>query len=143
MIVGQIKDGIVLDHIKAGRGMKLYDVLKLGKLDCAVAVIVNAESTKMGKKDIIKISGIIDLDFQVLGFVDPGVTVNIIKDSKVVKREKIALPEKITGLLKCKNPRCITTVEQELQHVFKLCDEDHKVYRCIYCETKADFESIE
>ncbi|MBE6643330.1 MAG: aspartate carbamoyltransferase regulatory subunit [Clostridia bacterium] len=143
MIVGQIKEGIVLDHIKAGRGMKLYDVLKLGELDCSVAVIVNAESEKMGKKDIIKISGLIDIDFNILGFVDPGVTVNIIKDSKVVKREKIALPEKITGLLKCKNPRCITTVEQELQHVFKLCDEDNKVYRCIYCETKADLESIE
>lgn len=143
MIVGQIKDGIVLDHIKAGRGMKIYDILKLGELDCAVAVIVNAESVKMGKKDIIKISGIIDIDFHILGFIDPDVTVNIINDGKVVKREKIDLPERITGVLKCKNPRCITTTEQELQHVFKLCDEDNKVYRCIYCETKADLESIE
>ena len=143
MIVGQIKDGIVLDHIKAGKGMKIYDTLKLGELDCSVALIVNADSVKMGKKDIIKISGLIDIDFTILGFIDPGVTVNIIQDSKVVKREKIALPEKITGVLKCKNPRCITTVEQELQHVFKLCYEDKKVYRCIYCETKADLESIE
>lgn len=143
MIVGQIKDGIVLDHIKAGRGMKIYDTLKLGELDCSVALIVNADSVKMGKKDIIKISGIIDIDFTILGFIDPGVTVNIIQDSKVVKREKIALPERITDVLKCKNPRCITTVEQELQHVFKLCNEDKKVYRCIYCETKADYESIE
>ncbi len=142
MIVGQIKEGIVLDHIKAGRGMKIYDILKLGELDCSVAVIVNADSAKMGKKDIIKISGLIDIDFHILGFIDPGVTVNIINGGKVVKREKIDLPEKIIGVLECKNPRCITTTEQELKHVFKLCDEDNKVYRCIYCETKADLESI-
>lgn len=142
MIVGQIKDGIVLDHIKAGRGMKIYDTLKLGEVDCTVALIVNADSEKMGKKDIIKISGLIDIDLHILGFIDPGVTVNIINDGKVVKREKIDLPERISGVLKCKNPRCITTVEQELQHVFKLCDEDHKVYRCIYCETKAELESV-
>ena len=142
MIVGQIKDGIVLDHIKSGKAMEIYDVLKLGELDCTVAVIVNADSEKMGKKDIIKISGLIDIDFHILGFVDPGVTVNIIKDSKVVKREKIALPERITGVLKCKNPRCITTTEQELQQVFKLCDEDNKVYRCIYCEAKAEIDSV-
>ena len=142
MIVGQIKDGIVLDHITAGKGMKIYEVLKLSELDCAVAVIMNADSAKMGKKDIIKISGVIDLDFRILGFIDQNVTVNLINDGKVVKREKIALPEKITGVLKCKNPRCITTTEQELEHVFKLCDEDNKVYRCIYCETKANLESI-
>ena len=143
MIIGQIKDGIVLDHIKAGRGMKIYDILKLGNLDCSVAVIVNADSEKMGKKDIIKIGELIDIDFHILGFIDPDVTVNIIRDGKVVKREKIDLPERITGVLKCKNPRCITTTEQELQHIFKLCDEDNKVYRWIYCETKADLESIE
>lgn len=142
MIIGQIKDGIVLDHITAGRAMEIYNVLNLGSLDCSVAVIVNAESEKMGKKDIIKISGLIDIDFHILGFIDPGVTVNVINDGKVVKREKIALPEKITGVLKCKNPRCITTTEQELTHVFKLCNENEKVYRCIYCETKADLESI-
>ncbi|MBE6671701.1 MAG: aspartate carbamoyltransferase regulatory subunit [Ruminococcaceae bacterium] len=143
MIIGQIKDGIVLDHIKAGRGMKIYDILNLGSLDCSVAVIVNADSAKMGKKDIIKIAEPIDIDFHILGFIDPDVTVNIIKDGKVVKREKIDLPERITDVLKCKNPRCITTTEQELQHIFKLCDEDNKVYRCIYCETKAELESIE
>lgn len=137
MIVGQIKDGIVLDHITAGRGMEIYDVLKLGELDCSVALIVNAESKKMGKKDIIKISAPIELDVQILGVIDPNITVNIINDSKVVKREKIELPERITGIIKCKNPRCITTTEQELEHVFKLCDEDNKVYRCIYCESKA------
>ncbi len=137
MIVGQIKDGIVLDHITAGRGMEIYNVLKLGELDCSVAVIVNADSRKMGKKDIIKIGEMIDLDVQILGVIDPNITVNIINDSKVVKREKISLPERITGVIKCKNPRCITTTEQELEHVFKLCDEDNKVYRCIYCESKA------
>ena len=142
MIIGQIQEGIVLDHITAGRGMKIYDVLGLGNLDCAVAVIVNADSEKMGKKDIIKISGPIDIDFRMVGLLDSNVTVNIISGGTVVKREKIELPEKITGVLKCKNPRCITTTEQELQHVFKLCDEDHKVYRCIYCETKAELESV-
>ncbi len=142
MIVGQINDGIVLDHITAGRGMEIYKLLNLGELDCAVAVIMNAESEKMGKKDIIKISEPIDIDFRILGFIDPGVTVNIIESGKVVKREKIDLPKKITGVLKCKNPRCITTTEQELQHIFKLCDEDNKVYRCIYCESKADLNNI-
>ena len=138
MIVGQIKDGIVLDHITAGRGMEIYNALKLGELDCSVAVIVNADSRKMGKKDIIKISSPIELDVQILGVLDPNITVNIINDSKVVKREKLELPEKITGVIKCKNPRCITTTEQELEHVFKLCNEDNnKVYRCIYCESKA------
>ncbi len=142
MIVGKIEEGIVLDHITAGRGMEIYDILKLGELDCSVAVIVKAHSKKMGRKDIIKISGHIDLDFYILGFIAPGITVNIINDGKVVKREKIDLPERITGVLKCKNPRCITTTEQELQHVFKLCDEDKKVYRCIYCEMKADLSSF-
>ena len=137
MIVGQIKDGIVLDHIKAGRAMKIYDTLKLGELDCAVAVIINADSAKMGKKDIIKISGLIDIDLHILGFIDPGVTVNIINDGKVVKREKIDLPERITDILKCKNPRCITSVEQELDHIFRLTDEENKIYRCLYCETQA------
>ena len=143
MKVDSIINGIVIDHIKAGKSMEIYKYLHLDELDCAVAIIKNVKSDKMGKKDIIKISGIIDIDFTILGFIDPGVTVNIIKDSKVVKREKIALPERITDVLKCKNPRCITTIEQELQHVFKLCNEDKKVYRCIYCETKADYESIE
>ena len=137
MIIGQIKDGIVLDHITAGRAMEIYNVLNLGSLDCSVAVIVNAESEKMGKKDIIKISGLIDIDFHILGFIDPGVTVNVINDGKVVKREKIALPEKITGVLKCKNPRCITSTEQELTQMFKLTDREKKVYRCMYCESKA------
>jgi len=137
MIIGQIKDGIVLDHITAGKGFEIYNVLGLGKLDCTVAMINNAESEKMGKKDIIKIGQVIDLDFTVLGYLDPGITVNIIKDGKLAKREHLMLPESITGLIKCRNPRCITSTEQELQHEFKLVDRERKIYRCVYCESEA------
>ena len=138
MIIGQIKDGIVLDHISAGNGMVLYNLLKLANLDCQVALIQNAESVKMGKKDIIKIDRVIDLNFEALGYVDPGVTVNIIKDGKLAKRQSINVPERIENIIKCKNPRCITTVEQELDHVFALTDKENRVYRCIYCESKAE-----
>lgn len=138
MIIGQIKNGIVIDHISAGKGMYIYNVLGLDKLDCTVAMIKNADSTKMGKKDIIKIGEIIELDFDLLGFIDHGITVNIIEDGKLVKREKLTLPERVSGVIKCKNPRCITSVEQELPHVFKLTDPKKAVYRCIYCETKAE-----
>lgn len=137
MIIGQIKDGIVLDHITAGRGMEIYKILGLGELDCTVAMIKNADSTKLGKKDIIKIGQVIDLDFDVLGYIDPGITVNIIRDGKRVKREHLRLPERVTGIIRCKNPRCITSVEQELPQIFQLTDPDHRVYRCIYCETQA------
>ena len=138
MIIGQIKDGIVLDHISAGNGMVLYNLLKLANLDCQVALIQNADSSKMGKKDIIKIDRVIDLNFDALGYVDPGVTVNIIKDGKLAKRQSINVPERIENIIKCKNPRCITTVEQELDHVFALTDKENRVYRCIYCESKAE-----
>ena len=137
MIIGQIKDGIVLDHITAGESIHIYDVLGLGELDCTVAMIKNAESKKMGKKDIIKIGQIIDLDFAVLGYLDPGITVNIIQDGKLCKREHLSLPEKVKGIIRCKNPRCITSTEQELEHEFKLTDRENKVYRCVYCESKA------
>lgn len=137
MIIGQIKDGIVLDHITAGLGMTLYNFLGLDKLDCQVALIKNAESVKMGKKDIIKIDKVIDLNFDALGYVDPGVTVNIIKDGKLAKRQSIDIPERIENIIKCKNPRCITTVEQGLNHVFVLSDKENRVYRCLYCESKA------
>ena len=137
MIIGQIKDGIVLDHITAGRGMILYNFLGLDKLDCQVALIKNAESVKMGKKDIIKIDKVIDINFDALGYVDPGVTVNIIKDGKLAKRQNIDIPERIENVIKCKNPRCITTVEQGLNHVFVLSDKENRVYRCLYCESKA------
>ena len=137
MIIGQIKDGIVLDHITAGKAMEIYNVLKLGKLDCTVAMIKNADSPKLGKKDIIKISTLLDLDLDVLGYLDPGITVNVIRDSQVADRRKVALPERVVGVIKCKNPRCITSVEQEIVHEFKLTDREKKVYRCIYCEHAA------
>lgn len=137
MIIGQIRDGIVLDHITAGRGMDVYNILGLGELDCTVAMIKNADSVKMGKKDIIKIGQVIDLDFDVLGYMDPGITVNIIRDGEIVKREHLSLPERVVGMIKCKNPRCITTTEQELVHEFRLTDRERKIYRCVYCESQA------
>lgn len=137
MIIGKIEDGIVLDHIKAGRGMELYTILGLDNLDCQVALIKNADSGKMGRKDIIKIDRIIDIDLDAIGYVDPGITVNIIKGGELAKRTHIDLPEEITNVIHCKNPRCITTTEQELPHVFKLTDREKRVYRCIYCESKA------
>ena len=137
MIIGQIKDGIVLDHISAGRGMEIYKVLGLDKLDCTVAMIKNADSVKKGKKDIIKVGQVIDLDFDVLGYIDPGITVNIIQDGKLAKRSHLSLPERVKGIIRCKNPRCITSVEQELVHEFRLADREKKIYRCIYCEPEA------
>ena len=137
MIIGQIKDGIVLDHITAGRSMEIYNILNLDKLDCTVAMIQNADSPKLGKKDIIKISTLLDLDLDVLGYLDPGITVNIIRDGKVGERRRLELPERVVGVIKCKNPRCITSVEQEIVHEFKLTDPNKKVYRCIYCEHEA------
>ena len=137
MIIGQIKDGIVLDHITAGRGIEIYQILKLHELDCTVAMIENADSVKMGRKDIIKVGKVIDLNFDILGYIDPGITVNIINDGKLVKREHLRLPERIRGVIRCKNPRCITSTEQELTHEFRLTDPERKVYRCIYCENEA------
>ncbi len=137
MIIGQIKDGIVIDHITAGKGMTLYNFLGLDKIDCQVALIKNADSVKMGKKDIIKIDRVIDLDMDALGYLDPGATVNIIENSKIAKRSATTLPERVENVIKCKNPRCITTVEQELPHIFTLRDKDNRVYRCLYCESKA------
>ena len=137
MNIGQIKDGIVLDHITAGNSMNIYHVLQLDKLDCTVALIKNAESPKMGKKDIIKISTLMDLDLDILGYLDPGVTVNIIRDGKVAERRHLELPQRVVDVIKCKNPRCITSVEREIVHEFKLTDPAKKAYRCIYCEQKA------
>ena len=137
MIIGQIRDGIVLDHITAGNGIRIYDILGLGKLDCTVAMIKNADSSKMGKKDIIKVGQVIDLDFAVLGYINPGITVNIIRDGKLLKREHLSLPERVTGIIKCKNPRCITSCEQELEQEFRLTDRENKVYRCVYCDSEA------
>ena len=137
MIIGQITEGIVLDHITAGKGMQVYKILGLDELDCTVALIKNADSVKMGKKDIIKIAKKIQLDFDILGYIDPGITVNIIEDGKKAKREKLRLPERVVDVIKCKNPRCITSTEQELTHEFYLADAEKKIYRCLYCESMA------
>ena len=137
MVVNPISEGIVLDHISAGNAMKIYEALKLDELECQVAIIKNCPSKKMGKKDILKINDIIDINFDVLGYIDSGITVNFIKDSKKYNTLHLELPENITGIIKCKNPRCITSVEQELPHVFKLTNRDKGIYRCIYCEAKA------
>ena len=137
MIIGQIKDGIVLDHITAGKAMTIYNILKLDELDCTVAMIKNADSPKLGKKDIIKISTHLDSDLDVLGYLDPGSTVNMIHDSVITERRTLALPQRVVGVIKCKNPRCITSVEREIVHEFKLTDPVKKVYRCIYCEQAA------
>ncbi len=117
--------------------MELYNILNLGDLECSVAIIKNADSKKMGKKDILKIDAAIELDLEAVGYIDPGITVNIIRDGKVVKSTNLELPERVTNVIKCKNPRCITSTEQELPHVFKLTDRKTGVYRCIYCESKA------
>lgn len=137
MNIGHIENGIVLDHITAGNGMNIYNVLHLGELDCTVALIKNADSPKMGKKDIIKISTHMDLDLDVLGYLDPGITVNIIRDGVVAERRTLALPKRVVGVIQCKNPRCITSSERGIVHEFKLTDPAKKVYRCIYCEQKA------
>ena len=138
MNIDSIKNGIVIDHITAGKAMELYFHLGLDKLDYQVAIIKNASSKKMGKKDIIKVDGNIELDMNVIGYFDPGATVTIIKDSSVVEKKKITIPERITNVILCKNPRCITTTEQELPHVFRLTDEKNRIYRCLYCEAKAE-----
>lgn len=137
MTVDEIKNGIVLDHITAGKGIKIYMLLGLDNLECSVALIKNAPSRKMGKKDIIKIDADIEVNTEIIGYVDPDITVNIIKDGKNVEKKTIALPEKLTNVLTCKNPRCISATEQELPQVFTLADKEKRVYRCLYCETKA------
>lgn len=135
--VGQLQEGFVLDHIEAGKSMTIYHYLKLDKLDCTVAIIKNATSNKMGRKDIIKVECPIDkLDLNILGFIDHRITVNIIQDGKIVEKKSLSLPKKITNVIRCKNPRCITSIEQELDQVFLLTDEKNEIYRCKYCEEK-------
>lgn len=138
MNIDSIKNGIVIDHITAGRSMKIYRLLGLESLDCSVALIKNVTSRKTGKKDIIKIDSDFDVDTDILGYVDPGVTVNIIRDGKIAEKRTLELPTELTDVLKCKNPRCITSTEQELPHIFRLTDKERRVYRCIYCETKGE-----
>lgn len=137
MIIDAIKNGIVIDHIAAGKAMDLYQILGLGELDCTVAILKNVTSRKLGRKDIIKIDRDLNLDWDVIGYVDPNITVNIIRDGEQVEKRQLNLPETITNVLRCKNPRCITSVEQELPQVFKLTDRAARVYRCLYCETQA------
>ncbi|MEE1191933.1 MAG: aspartate carbamoyltransferase regulatory subunit [Blautia sp.] len=135
--VGQLNEGVVLDHIKAGKSMTIYHDLKLDKLDCCVAIIKNARSAKMGRKDIIKVECPIDtLDLDILGFIDHNITVNIIQNGEIVEKKELHLPKEIRNVIKCKNPRCITSIEQELDQVFFLADEEKEVYRCKYCEEK-------
>lgn len=135
--VGAIKEGFVLDHIKAGMSLSIYHDLKLDQLDCCVAIIKNARSNKMGKKDIIKVEcDITSMDLDILGFIDHNITVNIIKDEKIVKKQALKLPDEIHNVIQCKNPRCITSIEQELEQIFYLTDAENEVYRCKYCEEK-------
>ena len=135
--VGQLNEGVVLDHIEAGKSMQIYKYLKLDRMDCCVAIIKNAHSNKMGKKDIIKVECPIDeLDLKVLGFIDHRITVNIIQDGHIVDKKELKLPKRLTNIISCKNPRCITSIEQELDQVFFLADEEQEVYRCLYCEEK-------
>lgn len=135
--VGALNEGFVLDHIEAGKSMTIYHYLHLDKLDCTVAIIKNAVSNKMGRKDIIKVECPIDmLNLDILGFIDHNITINIIKDGKIVEKKDLSLPKKIVNVIKCKNPRCITSIEQELDHVFILADPEKEVYRCKYCEEK-------
>ena len=134
--IGGLNEGIVLDHIHAGGAMEIYNYLNLEKLDCSVAIIKNAKSNKMGKKDIVKIDQIIDIDFNMLAFLEPNMTINYIKDGVRVEKKQLEMPEHIYGIIKCKNPRCITSIEQELDQIFTLADSDKEVYRCMYCEEK-------
>lgn len=134
--VGCISEGIVIDHIEAGGAMKIYSYLNLEKIDCSVALIKNAKSSKSGKKDIIKIDGPFQIDIDILGVLDPNITVNFIKSGKIIEKRHPKLPELVTNIIRCKNPRCITSIEAELPHKFKLTDREKGVYRCIYCEQK-------
>ena len=138
MNIDSVRNGVVIDHITAGNGARLYELLGLDSLTCTVAFIRNVPSKKMGRKDIIKVDGDVSLNLDVIGYVDPAATVNIIRDGELVEKRTIEMPLQLVNVIKCKNPRCITTTEQELEHIVRLTDREKKVYRCIYCETKAN-----
>ena len=140
MNIDSIKNGIVIDHIKAGKSLEIYHLLNLDKVDCSVAIIKNVNSRKMGKKDIIKIDSDIEIDLDTLGYIDPFITIDIIKEGKLVEKKHVELPNRITNVIHCKNPRCITTIEQELPHIFKLTDKENIVYRCLYCESRSEYK---
>ncbi len=137
MHIDSIKEGIVIDHITAGNAMTIYNLLGFDKLECSIAIIKNVGSKKMGKKDIIKIDSNIQINLEALGYIDPGVTIDVIRDSILVEKRRVDLPESLHGVLRCKNPRCITSCEQELEQIFVLTDKENRVYRCRYCEAKA------
>ena len=140
MNIDSIKNGIVIDHIKAGKSLEIYHLLNLDKVDCSVAIIKNVNSRKMGKKDIIKIDSDIEIDLDTLVYIDPFITIDIIKDGQLVEKKHVELPSRITNVIHCKNPRCITTIEQELPHIFKLTDKENIVYRCLYCESRSEYK---
>jgi len=134
--ISGLNEGVVIDHIKAGGAMKIYEYLNLEKLDCQVAIIKNARSSKMGKKDIIKIEGPLDIDLNVLGVLDHNITINIIKDNHISDKKNLDPPDMVTNIIKCKNPRCITSAEYNVPHKFKLTDKENRIYRCVYCESR-------
>ena len=138
MKIDSIRNGIVIDHITAGKAMELYDLLRLQSVNASVAILMNVVSQKMGRKDIIKIDAQIPVDLDVIGYVDPGATVNFIRDGELIEKRRIEMPQRLTNVLFCRNPRCISSVEQELDHVFLLTDREKRIYRCLYCETKAN-----
>jgi aspartate carbamoyltransferase regulatory subunit len=133
--IDSVEKGLVIDHIKAGKAMEIYHYLNLDKMDCSVAIIKNAKSKKFGKKDIIKVENNIDMDLQVLGFIDPNITINVIDNSVIIDKINLELPQEVRNVVKCKNPRCITSIEQEIVHKFRLTDKEKKIYRCVYCDT--------
>lgn len=137
MHIDEIINGIVIDHIEAGKSMEIYNLLNLDALQCSVAIIKNVPSKKMGRKDIIKIDEALDVNLDALGYIDNGITINTIENGIKTNKRHCELPERIVNIVKCKNPRCITSTEQEIDHVFRLTDRENKIYRCIYCEMKA------
>ena len=137
MTIDSIQNGVVIDHIPAGKAMALYQHLNLEQADCSVAILKNVPSQRLGRKDIIKIDDGMDIDWDVLGYIAPDCTVNVIRDGVISEKRHLALPEKLVNVIRCRNPRCITTIEQELPHIFKLTDGKKRVYRCIYCESRA------
>lgn len=138
--IDSLNRGVVIDHIKAGNSMGIYNYLELEKLDCSVAIIKNVKSKKHGKKDIIKIENKVDIDLDVLGYLDPNITINIIENGSIIEKKNLKLPQKIKNVVLCKNPRCITSIEQEIEHTFELVDEQEQIYRCIYCEHDASID---
>ena len=133
--IDSVEKGLVIDHIQAGKGMEIYQYLNLDKMDCSVAIIKNAKSKRLGRKDIIKVENNIDMNLKVLGFIDPNITINVISNSVIINKINLELPNEIENVVKCKNPRCITSIEQEIVHKFKLTDKENKIYRCVYCDT--------